>query len=100
MREALKNLFSNTIVVENGDKYNYSVKPFDLTNSLGNGIALLQQYSFSIAGSTNDSTEYKLYKTKEGNWYDLDPAGAYADSAVVRMLKSAIDKKEAEELAE
>ncbi len=96
MREALKNLFSNTIVVENGDKYYYSVKPFDLTNSLGNVVALLQQYSFSI----NDSTEYKLYKTKEGNWYDLDHAGAHADSAVVRMLKSAIDKKEAEELAE
>jgi len=98
MREALKNLFSNKITLENGVQYYYSIKPYELTNALGNVIALLQQYHFSPAEGNHAKAEYKLYKTKEGNWYDVEQTGVLTEKGVLRMLKSAIDKKEGTEI--
>lgn len=98
MREALKNLFSNKIKLENGTEYYYNIKPYELTNALGNVIALLQQYHFSPAGDSLTTADYKLYKTKEGNWYDVEQTGVLMEKSILRMLKSAIDKKEGTEI--
>ncbi|MBL0358261.1 MAG: hypothetical protein IPP72_15945 [Chitinophagaceae bacterium] len=94
MRAALNNLFSNKITLENGSQYYYYVKPFELTNALGNVVALLQQYTFSPSEENTTAPDYKLYKTKEGNWYDVEEAGVIHEKNISRMLKSAIDKKE------
>ena len=32
----------------------------------------------------------KLYKTKEGNWYDIKEAKLLAENSILRMLKSAV----------
>ena len=61
--------------------------------ALGTVIALLQQYTFSAGDAMNKPAEYKLYKTKEGNWYDVEQSGVLMEKNIIRMLKSAIDKK-------
>jgi hypothetical protein len=94
MRESLKNLFSHQIILEDKSLFYYSINPYQLTNALGNDIAILSEYTFSKKGEENPVNIYKLYKTKEGNWYDVEEATAFSEKNIVRMLKSAIDLKE------
>ena len=96
MREALKNLFSNKIILENGASYYYYIKPYELINALGSVVAVLQEYTFSNADETNEQGNCTLYKTKEGNWYDVAESRIVVEKNIVRMLKTAIDKKEGE----
>ena len=94
MRDALKNLFSNQINVEDNSQFYYTISPYELTNALGNIIAVLQEYNFTKKDDNDGQFSCKLYKTKEGNWYDIEEAKIGAEKTVLRMLKSAIDKKE------
>ena len=61
---------------------------------MGRIIAILQEYNFTKKGDNNGQFTCKLYRTKEGNWYDIEEAKIGAEKTVLRMLKSAIDKKE------
>ena len=94
MRDALKNLFSNQIILEDNSQFYYTITPYELTNALGNIIAVLQEYNFTKKVDNGGQFSCKLYKTKEGNWYDIEEAKMLAEKAVLRMLKSAIDAKE------
>lgn len=94
MRDALKNLFSNQINLEDSSQFYYTISPYELTNALGSIIAVLQEYNFTKKDDNNGQFSCKLYKTKEGNWYDIEEAKISAEKAVLRMLKSAIDAKE------
>ena len=94
MRDALKNLFTNQINLEDNSQFYYTIIPYELTNALGNLIAVLQQYNFTKKDDNNGQFSCKLYKTKDGNWYDIEEAKMLAQKAVLRMLKSAIDAKE------
>lgn len=94
MRDALKNLFSNQIVVEDNSLFYYTITPYQLTNSLGNSIAILQEYTFTKKDDNSGQFSCKLYRTKEGNWYDIQEANRGVEKAIIRMLKSAIDSKE------
>ena len=94
MRDALKNLFTNQINLEDNSQFYYTTTPYELTNALGNIIAVLQQYNFTKKDDNNGQFSCKLYKTKDGNWYDIEEAKILAQKAVLRMLKSAIDAKE------
>ena len=91
MRESLKNLFNQQIVLEDNSQFYYSIKPFELSNALGNVIAVLQEYSI-----TKKDGEFfcKLYRTKEGNWYDISEETTAENNATLRALKSALDNKE------
>ncbi|MGG9963033.1 hypothetical protein [Ferruginibacter sp. SUN106] len=93
MREALKHVFSQQITLEDNSQFYYTVKPYELTNALGNVIAVLQEYTFTKK-EEHDPLTCRLYKTKEGNWYDIEEAKILAEKSVLRMLKSAIDMKE------
>jgi hypothetical protein len=94
MRESLKNVFSNHITLEDKSKYYYTVQPYELVNALGNIIAVLEEYSFTKKENSQSAFSCKLYKTKEGNWYDIEDLDNITDKAVLRMLKTAIDAKE------
>ena len=94
MRDALNNLFSNQITLEDRSQFYYTISPYELTNSLGNIIAVLQEYNFANPVGFNGQFSGKLYKTKEGNWYDIEDVNIFSDKGIVRMLKSAIDIKE------
>jgi hypothetical protein len=94
MRDALKNLFSNQITLEDNSLFYYTIKPYELTNALGNIIAVLQEYNFTKKDDNNGQFSCKLYKTKEGNWYDIEVAKIVTEKGILRLLKSAIDAEE------
>lgn len=94
MRDTLKNLFSHQITLEDNSQFYYTINPYELTNALGNIAAVLQEYSFTKKDDNSSEFSCKLYKTKEGNWYDLDDEKMVNGKTLSRMLKSAIDNKE------
>ena len=94
MRDALKNLFSNQFILEDNSQFYYTIKPYELTNALGNIIALLREYNFTKKDDNQGKFSCKLYKTKEGNWYDFEDTKIITEKGVLRMLKSAVDAKE------
>jgi hypothetical protein len=100
MRYALKNLFSNQIILEDNSLFYYTITPYELTNALGNIIAVLEEYNFTKKDDNRGQFSCKLYRTKEGNWYDFEEANEGVEKAIVRMLKSAIDAKENKEVLE
>jgi len=77
----------------NGLLYTYSIKPVDITNALGAVMGTLTEYNLS--GSAGDNI--LLYRTKEGNWYDMKQSGSPFKNAMIQALKSAIDKLETAE---
>lgn len=60
----------------------FTIKPYELTNTLGNGIAVLQEHNFEKKDNINDQFSCKLYKTKEGNWYDKEETKTVEKSAI------------------
>ena len=94
MRDALNNLFSNQINLEDNSQFYYTINPYELTNALGSIIAILEEYNFTKKGDNNGQFSCKLYRTKEGNWYDIEEAKIVTEKGVLRLLKSAIDAKE------
>jgi hypothetical protein len=94
MREALKHLYSNQIILEDNSQFHYTISPYELTNALGNIITVLQEYIFAKREDTNEPFCYKLYKTKEGNWYDITAEKTTENNALLRALKLAVDAKE------
>lgn len=94
MRDALKNLFSNQIILEDNGKFYYTIKPYELINALGNVIAVLQEYNFIKDGDDNGQFYCKLYKTKEGNWYDISDTNKSIDKSIIMALKLSIDTQE------
>ena len=94
MRDALKNLFSNQINLEDSGQFYYTISPYELTNALGSIIAVLQEYNFTKMDDNNGQFFCKLYRTKEGNWYDIEESKIVTEKNILRKLKSAIDAKE------
>lgn len=94
MRDALKNLFSNQITLEDGSLFYYIIKPYELTNALGNIITVLQEYNFTKSGNNYSEFSCKLYKTTEGNWYDVSQTNKAIDNSVIMALKLAVDTHE------
>lgn len=94
MREALKHIFSNQITLEDKRQFYYTTNPYELKNALGNIVAVLQEYHFTKKDDTAAQDFCKLYKTKEGSWYDLQDGCINSEKSLLRMLKSAIDLKE------
>jgi hypothetical protein len=91
MREALKNLYSNKITLEDNSQFYYTIKPYELTNALGKIIAILQEYNFTKDGDNCGDFSCKLYRTKEGNWYDMQDENRGVEKGVLLALKLAID---------
>ena len=86
---------SGEIVLDNNQRFQYTVKHFEMKNSLGKVIALLQEYIITSSNSVCGQSSYKLYKTKEGNWYEIESKNSKPDT-IVRKLKSAISSKESD----
>lgn len=94
MRDALNNLFSNQINLEDNSQFYYTINPYALTNALGSIIAILQEYNFTKRGDNNGQFSCKLFRTKEGNWYEIEEAKIVTEKSILRMLKTAIAAKE------
>ncbi len=91
MRDALKDLYKKQIILEDNTLFYYTIKPYELTNALGNIIAVLQEYNFTKKDDNDEQFSCKLYKTKEGNWYDINDSNSLLEYGILRALKLAID---------
>jgi hypothetical protein len=83
-------LKNEQLILEDNNQYFYSIKAVEITNALGAVKATLFEYSIS----NNNTQNYKLYKTKEGNWYDIPEANPTAENAIILSLKLAINYRE------
>lgn len=87
MRDALKNVFGKELILDNGNCYLYTIQPYEMKNVLGAVVALLYEYSFTKKGV---SETFKLYRTKEGNWYNLGENTNAAETQLFLEIKTAI----------
>lgn len=75
------------IILADNSSFSYTIKQVEVKNSLGAAVAVLDEYLI-----TNTAGEiFKLYKTKEGNWYDVPEANNRVEKGVLLGLKFAID---------
>lgn len=75
------------ITLADNSRFSYIIKQIEITNALGAAVAVLDEYFITTAAAEN----YKLYKTKEGNWYDVPDANKEVDKAVLLELKLGVD---------
>lgn len=87
MRDALRNVFGKELILEDGSRYLYTTLPYEMKNVLGAVVALLNEYSFTKKGT---SETFKLYRTKEGNWYNLDENTDTTQTQLFLEIKTAI----------
>ena len=81
----------NKIILDNNRIYYYIVRPFDLIDTVGNCIAILQEYIFTKSCENTEEIFYKLYKTKDGTWYEINDMNLLGDYHDRWLLKTAID---------
>ena len=82
------------VILEDNCQYFYTMRPFELKNVLGNIIAVLREFIFMKIEGESEHSCYKLYKTKDGNWYDIEELKYAGENNKLRSLKAAIDLKE------
>lgn len=87
MRDELKHFNSKQISLEDGSQFYYTIQPFEMKNILGAAIAVLDEYIFTKKGTAEI---YNLYRTNEGNWYDVDESQTNVNSSIQRLLKLSI----------
>ena len=75
------------IVLDDNSRFSYTVKQVEIVNILGAGVVVLDEYFIKNSAGEN----YKLYKTKEGNWYDVPGTNIEVDKAILLKLKLGID---------
>ena len=90
MNETPNSISTSQQVSVNGLHYSYTIQDAEITNALGIVIATLIEYRLS--GSAGDSIS--LYRTSEGNWYDMKQSDSPFKNAIMLALKTAIDQKE------
>lgn len=77
------------LILRDGSQFSYTIKQVEVTNILGATVAVLDEYFITNAAGEN----HKLYKTKEGNWYDMEDANPDADNARLMQIKKAINSR-------
>lgn len=90
----MTNTTTNQIIVQDDEEYFYSVSTYEMTNVLGSVIATLREYTLTRIDSASELQPYKLYKTKEGNWYEINASTPSHENSILRKLKTAIDMLE------
>lgn len=71
------------------NQFSYTRKQVEIKNILGAAVAVLDEYSITDSAGVN----YKLYKTKDGNWYDLPDANTGISKSILLALKLKIDNQ-------
>lgn len=91
MKDTLPQVFSKEIRLPNNTVFYYTQKPYQFFNALGNVADILTEYHFVNVEAGFSS---HLYKTSEGNWYDLGEPDFKASNQIIHLLKAAIDAQE------
>ena len=79
------------IKAKDGNTYYYTTSLFNAENPLGIIKATLTEYS--LYKKNEEALIGKLYKTDEGNWYDL-PDNNPINPLLLTFIKMAIDERE------
>lgn len=87
MEKDLVSAEKKKIILEDGRHFSYTITPAEIANSLGAAVAVLDEYL--ITDSSGNT--YKLYKTNEGNWYDITEANESVNKGILMELKIGID---------
>jgi hypothetical protein len=77
------------IILSNSERFSYKIKQVEITNILGAAVAVLDEYFVTNSVGEN----YTLYKTKEGNWYDVAEANKGVNKRILLALKLKIDSQ-------
>lgn len=75
------------VFLNGNSRFSYTIKQVEITNTLGAAVAVLDEYFIT----NSDGESYKLYKTKEGNWYDVPEVNKGIDKGVLMGLKLGIN---------
>ena len=78
----------NEIILSDNSKFFYTISPFEMTDVLGHVVAILQEYTFIKIDVDNNELSYKLYRTKDGNWYEINSIKGSEENNIVRQLKT------------
>lgn len=84
----------NEIILSDNSKFFYTIGPFEMTDVLGHVVAILQEYTFIKIDEENDEHSYKLYKTKDGNWYEINSIKGSQENNILRQLKTSLNLQE------
>ena len=87
MEKELLSAEKKEITLEDGRHFSYTITPAEIANSLGAAVAVLDEYL--ITDSSGNT--YKLYKTNEGNWYDITEANESVNKGILMELKIGIE---------
>ena len=77
------------IILSDNERFSYTIKQVEISNVLGAAVAVLDEYFVTNSAGEN----YKLYKTKEGNWYDAAEANKGVNKIILLVLKLKIDSQ-------
>lgn len=77
------------IILSDNNRFTYTIKQVEIKNILGAAVAVLDEYFITDTAGAN----YKLYKTKDGNWYDLPEANTGIPKSILLALKLKIDNQ-------
>jgi hypothetical protein len=80
------------IFVQDGNRYVYTTTFINAENPLGIVKATLKEYTIYKIAET-EMVIGKLYRTKEGNWYDM-PGNTPINPLLRTMIKMALDESE------
>ena len=80
------------IIVKDGNTYVYTTSFINAENALGIIKATLKEYTLHRISET-ETFVGKLYRTKEGNWYDM-PGDTRVNPLLSTLIKMAIDESE------
>lgn len=72
----------------------YSTIETEIRNPIGKVSATLVEYVITAGGENSTNIFCKLYKTKEGFWYDPATTDVQIDSNTKHNIKAAIDAVE------
>lgn len=84
------------LILKDGRTFEFVTSFVNIENPLGAVRATLKEYTLSETTSGVEKFIYKLYKTKDGYWYD-HPSAERPNPLLVMVLKAALDEKERKE---
>ncbi len=73
--------------LQKGQRFYYTIQPIEITNFLGAAVAVLDEYSISDSAGNS----YKLYRTKEGNFYYMPEENKGKNKFVLMSLKNGLN---------
>jgi hypothetical protein len=90
MESQITKMISRKVVTEDNCQYFYIATSVEIPNALRTAVTILQEYSITDIYGKN----HKLYKTKEGNWYEIESVNSSANHLLLMRLKKAINLQE------